>query len=88
MSFPTSPDNQTYFGFEYINTTASYLGRINYGYDSKYLLSVVLRRDGSSRFGANNRFGNFPGASLGWVVSDENFLSGNSIVNFLKFRAS
>ena len=88
LGFPTSPDNQTYFGFEYKSTTASYLSRINYGFDSKYLLSVVFRRDGSSRFGANNRFGNFPGASLGWVVSDENFLSGNSIVNFLKLRAS
>lgn len=88
LSFPTPAETQTFGGFEYLNTTASYLGRLNYSFDEKYLLSAVFRRDGSSRFGSNNKFGNFPSVSLGWVVSDEVFLENNNIINFLKIRAS
>jgi TonB-linked SusC/RagA family outer membrane protein len=66
----------------------SYIGRLNYNYDSKYLLSVAFRRDGSSRFGTNNKYGNFPSVSLGWVASEENFLKKNDKINFLKVRAS
>ena len=51
-------------------------------------MSGVLRRDGSTKFGPNNRFGYFPSASLGWVVSDENFLVDSKTINFLKLRAS
>ncbi len=65
----------------------SYFGRINYDYQDKYLLTASLRRDGSSRFGANNRFGTFPAFSLGWIVSREDFWS-NSLIDFLKLRAS
>jgi len=64
----------------------SYFSRINYNYDGKYLLTAVFRRDGSSRFGSNNRFGFFPSASLGWIVSQENFWPVNNVVNFFKVR--
>ena len=47
----------------------SYIGRINYNYKGKYLLSAAMRRDGSSRFGKNNRWGNFPSVSAGWILS-------------------
>lgn len=65
-----------------------YLGRINYDYDSKYLLAASLRRDASSRFGANNRWGSFPSVAAGWVVSNENFFNEDSKMNYFKFRAS
>ncbi|WP_232457019.1 SusC/RagA family TonB-linked outer membrane protein [Polaribacter sp. SA4-12] len=64
-----------------------YLARVNYDFDGKYLFSAAIRRDASSRFGANNRWGTFPSASLGWNLSEENFLD-DSNVNNLKLRAS
>lgn len=69
-------------------TFLSYFGRANYSYKEKYLASVSLRSDGSSRFGPNNRYGLFPAASLGWVASQEDFLKGNKTLNFLKLRVS
>ncbi len=66
----------------------SYFGRIQYDYKGKYLLSAVLRRDGSTNFGPENRFGYFPSGSIGWVASDEDFLTDNTIIDFLKIRAS
>ena len=66
----------------------SYLGRINYGFKDRYLASVVFRRDGSSRFGENNRWGNFPSASLGWRVSEEPFFPKTRFIDDLKLRAS
>jgi TonB-linked SusC/RagA family outer membrane protein len=66
----------------------SYFTRVQYNYKGKYLISGVLRRDGSTKFGPENRFGYFPSASLGWVASDESFLVDNNTINFLKFRAS
>ncbi|OQD42086.1 SusC/RagA family protein [Croceivirga radicis] len=66
----------------------SYFTRVQYDYKGKYLFSGVLRRDGSTKFGPENRFGYFPSGSLGWIVSEENFLANNSVVNFLKFRGS
>ncbi|HUH47616.1 MAG TPA: TonB-dependent receptor, partial [Arenibacter sp.] len=68
-------------------TLLSYLARINYGYQGKYLITASFRSDGSSRFGPRNRWGNFPSASLGWIVSEENFWNIESI-SFLKLRAS
>lgn len=65
----------------------SQFGRLQYDFDGKYLLSAMIRRDGSTRFGPNNRFGYFPSVSVGWVVSEESFLNDNSI-DFLKLRAS
>lgn len=66
----------------------SMFGRLNYNYKGKYLLSAATRRDGSSRFGSNKKWGMFPSASIGWIVSDENFFSGNKKFSYLKFRAS
>lgn len=66
----------------------SYLGRLNYNYRGKYLLSLAFRSDGSSKFGPNNRYGNFPSMSAGWVVSDEKFMQRFESINFLKVRAS
>ncbi|ADB36505.1 SusC/RagA family TonB-linked outer membrane protein [Spirosoma linguale] len=69
-------------------TINSYMGRINYDYKDKYLVTATLRRDGSSRFGENTKYGNFPGIALGWNVSNEDFMKGSSWVDLLKIRAS
>ncbi|GAC13730.1 SusC/RagA family TonB-linked outer membrane protein [Aliiglaciecola lipolytica] len=65
----------------------SYFTRADYNYDKRYLAGVTLRRDGSSRFGKNNEYGNFPAASVGWVVSNEEFFD-IELISSLKFRAS
>ncbi|MEP0987160.1 TonB-dependent receptor [Ekhidna sp.] len=65
-----------------------YFARINYVYAGKYLFNASFRRDGSSVFGPNSKYGNFPAVSVGWNVSDEDFLSGNNIVSNLKLRVS
>ncbi len=66
----------------------SYFSRLQYNFKGKYLLSAVVRRDGSTKFGPENKFGYFPSASLGWVVSDESFLRNSSWLDFLKVRGS
>ena len=66
----------------------SYFARMQYDYKGKYLVSGVVRRDGSTKFGPNNKFGYFPSGSIGWVASEEDFLKDNNVLNFLKFRAS
>ncbi len=67
----------------------SFFGRVNYDYKSRYLASFTLRRDGSSRFGSDNRFGNFPSASIGWRFSDEPFMQfAKSVLHDGKIRAS
>lgn len=66
----------------------SYLGRINYAFNDRYLLSATVRRDGSSRFGPNNRFAVFPSLSVGWRVSEESFFPKSTLINDLKLRAS
>ncbi|HCX24257.1 MAG: SusC/RagA family TonB-linked outer membrane protein [Flammeovirgaceae bacterium] len=65
----------------------SYYGRIIYDYQDKYLFSATIRKDGSSKFGANNRWGFFPSLSLGWVISDEIFFPSN-FISFAKIRGS
>jgi TonB-linked SusC/RagA family outer membrane protein len=69
------------------NTLLSYFGKANYVYDQKYLASVTVRRDGSSRFGKNNQFGTFPAFSLGWRINQENFMKDISAISDLKLRA-
>lgn len=66
----------------------SELARINYNYDGRYFLTTSIRRDGSSRFGANNKYGVFPSAALAWRVSDEHFFKNIHFINELKLRAS
>jgi len=65
----------------------STFGRIIYDFDEKYLVTATLRRDGSSNFGENNRFGLFPSASVGWVVNKEDFFH-SDLISFMKIRAS
>ncbi len=64
----------------------SFLGRVNYDFDRKYLLSASIRRDGSSRFGDDKKFGIFPAVSLGWVISEESFFT-VPFISFLKIRS-
>ncbi|WP_254887422.1 SusC/RagA family TonB-linked outer membrane protein [Parabacteroides distasonis] len=66
----------------------SYLGRLNYDYKEKYILSVAFRRDGCSRFGSNAKFANFPSVSVGWIASDEPFMEKYDKVSHLKLRGS
>ncbi|MEW5928144.1 MAG: TonB-dependent receptor [Gemmatimonadota bacterium] len=79
-------------GYENQARLRSFLGRVNYTYADRYLFTGTLRRDGSSRFGPDNRWGNFGSVSAGWVVSEEGFYGGipllGSSVNSLKLRAS
>ncbi|WP_026260589.1 SusC/RagA family TonB-linked outer membrane protein [Spirosoma luteum] len=69
-------------------TINSYMGRINYDYKDKYLVTATLRRDGSSRFGENTKYGNFPGIALGWNISNEDFMKSISWIDLLKLRVS
>lgn len=78
----TASVNTTQFSF------LSFLGRLNYRFDDKYLLGISVRRDGSSRFGSGNRWGTFPAVSLGWIISEEDFLKDVKVLSFLKLRAS
>jgi TonB-linked SusC/RagA family outer membrane protein len=66
----------------------SYLGRINYNFRGKYFLDITARVDGSSKFGANNKYGFFPAASAAWNIKRENFLAGVRNISGLKLRAS
>ncbi|NJC28448.1 SusC/RagA family TonB-linked outer membrane protein [Neolewinella antarctica] len=66
----------------------SYFGRAQYVYDGRYFVKGSIRRDGSSRFGANSRYGIFPAGSIGWIVSQEPWLQNNPTLSFLKLRLS
>ena len=66
----------------------SYFARVNYKLKDRYLLEASIRRDGSSKFGPETQYGTFPAASIGWIVTEEDFLNNNSTLNFLKLRAS
>ena len=66
----------------------SFMGRVNYDYKGRYLLTLTGRYDGSSRFGANNKYGFFPSVAVGWNLSDEAFLQGVSWLDQIKLRAS
>ena len=69
-------------------TLVSFFGKLNYTYADRYLASLTLRYDGSSRFGRNNRYGTFPSVSLGWRISEENFMKSLDWLDNLKLRAS
>jgi TonB-dependent starch-binding outer membrane protein SusC len=77
---------QTAGGFSE-SSLASFFARANYSFNEKYLFSATIRRDGSSKFGINNRYATFPSFSAGWVMTEENFLDG-SFLEFAKLRAS
>ena len=72
----------------YESRLLSFFARVNYSFADKYLASVSLRRDGYSVFGSNSKYGDFPAASLGWKIHEEDFLRDSDVVNNLKFRVS
>ena len=69
-------------------TLVSFFGKLNYTYDDRYMASFTIRRDGSSRFGRNNRYGTFPSVSAGWRISEESFMKRLNWLDNLKLRAS
>jgi TonB-linked SusC/RagA family outer membrane protein len=80
--------NKSASGSRSESVLSSYLGRLNYNYADRYLLTATLRRDGSSRFSKSNRFGYFPSIALGWRVNNEEFLNLPEFISDLKVRAS
>ncbi len=74
-------------GYAYVNEQQSYFGRVTYQYDNKYLATINFRADGSSKFGENNKYGYFPSFSLGWKLSEEDFVKNTDIFSNLKLRA-
>jgi TonB-linked SusC/RagA family outer membrane protein len=89
MNFSIPTANMIGWGSEATpHKVSSLYGRLTYDYDQKYLFTGIIRRDGSSRFGSNNKYGYFPSASVGWVASREDFWPENKVVSFLKVRGS
>lgn len=82
-----TPTDLSYGGASIDYALISYYGRVRYDFANKYLFTATLRRDGSSNFGENNRWGLFPSFSAGWVVTREPFFRFDPI-SFLKIRAS
>ncbi len=85
ISTQDQPTNFNTFAIE--NELQSFFGRVNYGYADKYLLTLTLRADGSSKFGENNKYGYFPSLAAGWNITNEDFMDG-SVFSNLKLRAS
>jgi len=82
---------------QYVNDPLSYLEeyafasaftRLNYNFAGKYYAEALVRRDGSSKFGPNNKYGNFPAASIGWIITEEDFMSGLPNISYLKLKTS
>lgn len=73
---------------DYRHVMLSYYGRINYSFDGKYLLTATVRRDASSRFSKNTRWGTFPSVALGWTLTEEPWLKNQKVLSNLKLRAS
>ena len=79
---------QTSGSWQYVSRNLSYFTRVLYDFNEKYYASFTGRMDGSTSFGKNNKFGFFPSASIGWVVSNEDFFEDIPVLDYLKFRAS
>ena len=79
---------QTSGSYQYVSRNLSYFARILYDFDEKYYASFTGRMDGSTSFGRNNKFAFFPSASVGWIVSKEDFFDNIPLLDYLKFRAS
>ena len=87
MVLSAGEKDQSNYGDAYTVATASYFGKLNYDYKGKYLAEATFRRDGSSVFGSNSRWGNFPAFSLGWRISEEKFMAGTkNWLDYLKIR--
>jgi TonB-linked SusC/RagA family outer membrane protein len=74
--------------YSYDERRLSYFGRMQYDYKGKYLLSAMIRRDASTKFGPGNKIGYFPSFTAGWVISDEGFYGESNFINFMKLRGS
>tara|TARA_B110000046_G_scaffold140893_1_gene147503 strand:- start:7337 stop:10501 length:3165 start_codon:yes stop_codon:yes gene_type:complete len=97
--FDFAVENQDYFvlsaatgqktanGISLGSSLYSQFGKINYSFSNKYLATFTIRRDGSSRFGINNRYGVFPAGTIGWKISEEEFINNEGFINNLKIRA-
>ena len=81
---PSTSGSSTGYDYSLLST----IGRLNYNYKKTYLLSVAMRRDGSSKFGWDKQYGNFPSVSAGWVISNERFMNAIPAISFMKVRAS
>jgi TonB-dependent starch-binding outer membrane protein SusC len=86
LSVGLDSGSMTNWGGMGLESLASYFTRINYDFNNRYILEGVFRLDGSSKFGPANRWGTFPAFSMGWVLSEEAFLSGVNFLNYLKVR--
>lgn len=85
ISTQEQPTNYSAFAIE--NELQSFFGRVNYGFASRYLVTLTMRADGSSKFGENNKYGYFPSLAVGWNISNENFMA-DGVFDNLKLRAS
>ncbi len=83
-----SYSNQSSGGSRSENGIISYAAKFNYSFDSRYFIEASIRRDGLSALPTANKWGTFPGASIGWTVSNESFLKDNTVISDLKLRAS
>lgn len=83
---PATGNYTTTDGWKDASSILSYFGRANYSFKEKYLLTVTVRADGSSKFGANNRWGYFPSGSFAWRVTKEGFMPQSNVLSDLKFR--
>ncbi|MFH0757685.1 MAG: TonB-dependent receptor [Bacteroidota bacterium] len=88
LTNPTSGSVQSGSGYETGHGFLSYFARAGYNYNDKYYATFSIRRDGSSRFGANYQYGWFPSGSVGWTISEESFLMDNPVLTYLKLRGS
>lgn len=80
--------NPNMSSYDEVNSRTGLMGRINYGYGDRYNFSASIRRDGFSRFGAENLLGNFPSVSAAWTISNEDFMPQGAAVSYLKLRLS
>ncbi|MGL2963565.1 SusC/RagA family TonB-linked outer membrane protein [Flavobacterium sp. RSB2_4_14] len=89
LALGTSPNGGRDVGsYAYDERRLSYFGRLEYDYSQKYLVSLMVRRDSSTKFGPDNKTGIFPSVTAGWKISDESFFNKSNSFNFLKLRAS
>lgn len=87
FNFDIPQANRSSSSYEFVNHKVSSLfARVNYSYQERYLFTGIIRRDGSTRFGLNNKYGTFPSFSLGWLVNREHFWKSNTVINSLKIR--
>jgi TonB-dependent starch-binding outer membrane protein SusC len=87
LALAPTKDLHQFNSFRWERTKISQFARLNYTFMNKYILGLTTRRDGSSQFPDNHKYGIFPGVSGAWIISDENFLKSNNFLSFLKIRA-